>query len=444
MAATLRDEFGDITKALDVVDERIDFVVDRYELGDALLDAVELGHRVEAVIARLGLAATNNGVAAEHGQRTIGQYVAARTNNGSLDVNRLTTTAKWLRDFPILAAAFGGELTRDHVEYLRKKLDATYETHIKLKGDQQFFVDTAATCSFAGFTKACDYWLVRIDPDGKEPQEQIEKARLRIGSGRGGRGEISGMCDAVTAQALRTAVDHEAQKLRRADKEQGIDRTSGQRKMAALAALVARGFQRDDGSFPAPLGNIVMSQQVAEWALASLTGDIDSNDPDRTVPVDPTDVDGRCELIDGTPIHPFLAVAALGLCGPGGSIAAVHLRRHVMQADSRLLDVSVNARIFPEWMSTAALVQSRGQCETHGCDNPHSWLQTDHIDPVANGGETRFDQAQTQCRPDNQAKGATTGHTAWRDKPAPPRRTHRPQQRSSRDADDGSADDDAT
>jgi len=102
--------------------------------------------------------------------------VAARTTSRAQDIDRKVKRAKWLRDFPIFESAHGHELTDLHVDYLRKHLDRTYNTHIKLVSDQQFFVDTAASCSFAGFTQACDYWLVFIDPDGKEPIDQIDKS----------------------------------------------------------------------------------------------------------------------------------------------------------------------------------------------------------------------------------------------------------------------------
>ena len=428
------DWFTDITKTLDEVEERLAFMTDRDELGDAMCSAVELGHRVDALQARIGLLSTNNLVAAESGQRTMGQYVAARTNSRAIDIDRKIKRAKWLRDYPILEATHGRALTDEHVDYLRKNLDCTYDRHVALTGDQQFFVDTAATCSFPGFIQACEYWVGHIDPDGKEPTDQIEKAYFRIGKGSGGRGELKGECDSVTRSDIETAVEHEAEKIRQADKANGLQRTTGQRKMAALAALVKRGFARDDGTYPVPLGNIVISQPVLEWALTTLGG----ADPGDTVPVHPTDPDGRCELIDGTPIHPFLAVHALGLIGNGGVANPVTLRRYVLDANSRVLDVSVNARIFPEWMRTAALLQSRGACEQAGCDAPHHWMQMDHVDPVDNGGETRFDNVQTGCRPDNQAKGATTGHIPWRDHTPPPRRNprRRPAQRSDTSSDD--------
>jgi len=437
--ATLVDRFTDVTKLLHEINDQIVFTVDRDELGSALCDAVQVSHLLQSVAAKLGLAATNNAVIAQAGQRTTGQFVAARTNGRGRDINRLTNTAKWLRDFPIFESAFGFELTADHVDYLRKTLDTNFDTRRELTDSQQFFVDTARRCSFAGFVQACDYWLTYVDPDGKEPKDQLERSRLRIGTGRGGRGEIEGTCDAVTAQIIKTAVDHEAAKLRRADQADDVDRTDAQRRMVALANLVQRGFARDDGTFPAPLVNIVMSLKVAEWAQAVLAGKIEPGD---VVPVDAHDIDGRCELIDGTPIHPFLAVAAMGNYG-FDSAGQPNLRRYVLTADSRPLDVSVNARSFPEWMRTTALIGTRGQCGTFGCESPHSWLQIDHVQPVVHGGETRLDNGEPSCSPDNLSKGADQGRKAWRDRTPPPRRTplHRPKPRGTTSSSDDDPDD---
>ena len=141
---SVSDEFNDITKALDVIEDRIAFMVDRDQLGNALCETVELSHRVQALVGKLGWQASSNGVAMNHGQRTIGQYVASRTNSRAIDIDRLITTAKWLRNFPIFEAAYGHELTDAHVHYLRTKLDATYDTHCRLVDDQEFCVSHGA------------------------------------------------------------------------------------------------------------------------------------------------------------------------------------------------------------------------------------------------------------------------------------------------------------
>ena len=429
---TLSDQLVDVTKVLDAVQHRLPFTVNRDELGDAMCDVMQLTHRVQALAAQVALAATNHRVAADAGQRTVGQFVAARTNSRARDVDRLKRTAVWLQDFPLFADAFGHELTDAHIQYMRKTLDKTYDTRVALKGDQEFFVTTAASCSYDGFVKACDYWLVHIDPDGEEPKDQIESSRLSVYSRRGGRGLIEGSCDAISAQKIRTAVEHEAEKLRTQDKANDVHRSDAQRRMAALTSLVTRGFAREDGTFPAPLINIVMSQSVAEWARGVLASDIEPGD---TVPVDAHHIDGRCELIDGTPIHPFLAMLALGDHGLD-SAGQPNLRRYVMDAKSRAIDVSVNARSAPEWMRTTALIQTRGSCSTFGCDAPHHWMNIDHVQPVAHGGETHLDNVEPLCRPDNQHKAATPGLTAWRDRTPPPRRNPRRSQQHRGDPDD--------
>ena len=156
-----------------------------------------------------------------------------------------------------------------------------------------------------------------------------------------------------------------------------------------------------------------MSETVAEYLLEEAA--IETGDP---APVKWNDVDGRCELIDGTPIHPKHVLPILGVAT---------FRRHILNAKSRLIDVSVNARTFPQWMRNALHVQARGACETHGCDAPHRWIQADHTEPHSHGGQTRFSNGQNQCTADNHAKTNTAGNTAWRERQLPARR--KPQRR---------------
>jgi len=439
-AVRIGDEVTDLIKGLDRISDRLDFVVDPIELADLTCALHEAGARLDALKGRAGLASELNGLYSVTKHRKVGQYVAARTGFRAVDVNGFVNRAKWVRDFDQFHAAHGVGITEAHIDLLRRELDTDHETRTRLMQaeHQESFVFAAATCTFDDFVEVVEYWKVFGDPDGEEPKDQIESAKLSIRNGPGGRGIIKGEVDAVSRLEIETAIEAEAEKLRKADKRAGIERTAGQRRAAALVILIKRGAVRDDGTMAGPLGNIVISQTVLDWALGQLSG---QDEPTDTVPVHPFDVDGRCELIDGTPIHPFLAVVALGLAGRGGVMDRNVLRRYVLDADSRLLDVSVNARSFPEWMRTAIHVQSRGRCETHGCDSPYQWLQTDHVHPVDAGGETHVGQGQAQCFGDSQAKGAQTGHTAWRDRPKPKRRRPRPRGTANSD-DDGNDDGD--
>ena len=108
---------------------------------------------------------------------------------------------------------------------------------------------------------------------------------------------------------------------------------------------------------------IVMGEKLAEQLLLAHV------DPDTPITPSFNDPDYRCEFIDGTPLHPKLAQALLGIA---------EFRRMIMTAKSRDLDVSVNSRAFPQWMRDAALVTTRGGCSEHGCDAASHWLHMDH------------------------------------------------------------------
>ena len=430
----IADALVSIDKAIGVVRDHLPFVTDHQLLGDVVLDVIGLGTDLDSLRLQLIKQAEVNGVAQRAGLRTMGQFVAAHTNNPAAPSNRDRRLIKWLRHYPVFEAALERrDMTVAHLEYMRTKID-TARTYQHLRDDQQILADAARDCGFDGFKTVCDYWMIAVDPDGEEPKDQIAKTFLQMRKGPGGRmlGKFS--LDAATGAMLETMVEHEAEKICKDDIATGALRSPGERNALALVRLAERGFRREDGTHPVPLLNMVMSQKVAEWAIEQLT----NPDPncDR-VPVDAFDIDGRCELIDGTPVHPFLIAAVTRMY----TFGAPNLRRCVMDAKSRILDYSYNARSAPQPLRTANHLENRGRCTIPGCDAPHHWLQIDHVDPDSNGGETSLPNTQPACRPDNQAKGATTGHTAWKNKPPikrrkPHHRTRRPNPDPDPDPDD--------
>jgi len=114
------------------------------------------------------------------------------------------------------------------------------------------------------------------------------------------------------------------------------------------------------------------------------------------LPIAFDDIDKRCELLDGTPLHPTYLLALLGLAT---------FRRQVLNAKGRTIDVSVNARGFTPWQQHALRVEARGRCQTPGCDAPFPWLEADHIEPYSRGGPTLLANGNMRCGPDNKAKG---------------------------------------
>lgn len=387
----------DIEKAIAAVRDQLTFVTDPAVLGDAVLTLVSATGALDGLRAELVTQARVNGVPQSVGVRTMGQFVGSHSNASPVVTRRDDLLGTWVRDYPIFAEAyFAGPLTAEHVFVLRK-LETSRSAGL-LRTAQQLLVEAAdGVETFKAFERACEYWLVTVDPDGEEPLDQLDKNSVRFQPGSGGRGKMIADLDAVSFAAVKKMINHRADRLRTEQGAVDAPVAAANDRYSALMSLLTDGFARADGTLPVPIVNVVMSQKVAEWAHGQLTGAPGTD----SVPVDANDVDGRCELIDGTPVHPLLVAA---LCGLWRFKPPV-MRRYVMTAKSRIVDYSYNARIAPEHLRTASLIEHRGLCSTPGCDAPHHWLQMDHTDPHSKGGPTSLPNTTPKCQPDNQAKG---------------------------------------
>ena len=169
---------------------------------------------------------------------------------------------------------------------------------------------------------------------------------------------------------------------------------SRRRKSIAFMNLLTRGFQRQDGSFPMPMINIVMSEKVCEALLASILN------PDEPIDFDLAwdDVDKRCETIRGVPIDPRRARTALILG---------EFRRHVLKPDGKPASYTRNHRLFDEHQKAALMVAARGRCEHVGCTSPWITLTADHKHPASKGGPTSCVNGGIRCDPCNKDKSDT-------------------------------------
>lgn len=382
---------GDIDRLLDELFEVPSSIVDDESLAQGLVAMHAVQTRVEAAHGRLLTMARERALAARRGHRRLEHQLLADTPVSGREARARVRRTDWLREFPRFAAAHeSGVMSAAHVERVRRSLDNP-RTRLALRRDERIFIDAARTCSFADFEKVCDYWRIAADPDGAEPAEQVAQTSVTARRRSDGMVEIDGLLDPLSGQVFLAAWDAETQRLAVADDESGERRSIGVRGAEALLRLVARGSARADGSHPDPLVHIVMSQQVAEAAMQRF-----AFGADVPVDTDPFDLDKRCELIDGTPIHPRLALAALGIAA---------LNRVVFDAASRPIDVSYASRGFPKWLKHLLLLRSRGRCENDGCDSPYPWLQVDHDLAHSKGGRTTRVNGVIRCRPCNLAKG---------------------------------------
>jgi len=151
----------------------------------------------------------------------------------------------------------------------------------------------------------------------------------------------------------------------------------------------------------------VLSQQLAETLLNNLPNNEDGNgdkEPEpgdhparrERLPIDAQDIDGRCELGNGTPIHPRWALHTM---------AAATLRRLVLTTENEATNLSRKIRSFPPHLKLALLAAARGRCQINGCDAPVPWLEADHVHPWNHQGETDIARnGQILCSHHNKAK----------------------------------------
>ncbi len=370
------------------------------EEADAWAQRVQgIRNRVDALFAESAVSAHEAGVQVGSGLRTMANHVAAETGVDPAVVGADKNLGVWLRSFPGLGeASAGGLLSRRHLQVIRANDNA--RTHQAMIDAQEFLVEIAAE-PWRDFLEALRYWVLAADPDGDEPEQQRESRKLTVR--RTGDGSVSGSfrLDPVAGAALLTALNQEGDRLWRDDQESGAERTTTQRFADGLVNLVGRGAKRSNGSVPAPLIHLVMSPAVAADVLIRLACEEAGEplpagiDPWR-LPIAHGDIDARCELVDGTPIHPRLAAAYIGIA---------ELRRLVMSAEGEVLDLGQKVRCFPRQLKEAILVAARGRCAETGCDAPLSWLQADHELPYSRHGPTAIRNGKARCDPHNKVKG---------------------------------------
>ena len=355
--------------------------------------------KTDALLAEAAVSAHEASVQVGSGLRTMASHVAAETGADPAVIGADKNLGVWLRSFPLLArAAAEGRLTRRHLQVIRSNDNP--RTHEPLREAQGFLIEIAAE-PWRDFVEALRYWVIAADPDGEEPREQVDQRG--VSAKRQGDGTVKGsfVLDPIEGTALLNALSQESDRLWRSDQDAGVDRNTRQRFADALVNLVSRGARRKNGSVPAPLVHLVMSPQVAADALVRiaceragepLPGGVDP----WLLPIAHGDVDARCELVDGTPIHPRLAVTYLGIA---------ELRRLVMSADGEILDLGMKVRCYPRHLKDAILAAARGRCAESGCDAPLTWLQADHDMPFSRHGPTATRNGKARCDPHNKAKG---------------------------------------
>ncbi len=383
--------------------------MDVTELGALSVELTESRRQLDGVIAAVVAEAARAGVPASVGQRTMAQYIASRTHERPAVIRSDERVGRWVSSLRLIEEAMlDEEALRDMVSDLRRL--ENIRVAMAMRRDQHLLrrvgprprmevvrerlrVLAQGECrSLRSLTELFAYRLTTSDQDGPEPYDEEAINTFNVRRLPDGRVRGTFDLDPVTGEIVMQQIGVEENALFNEDQENGIPRTVPQRRAKAFANLVRRGANRSTESAK-PLIHVVMSLKVLQNAIAQMAKD--PQEQDFTSVLDPSDPDGRCELIDGTPIHPNYALVLL---------MQARVRRQVLTAKNITLEASYETRLFPDWMHYIRLVESRGQCAAAGCDAHHSWLHKDHRQPRSKQGPTALDNLDPLCGPDNRFK----------------------------------------
>lgn len=378
------------------------------QLNMVLVRETALASQIQALQLAALQEAESAGMSLRFGNRILTTHLALETHQPVQALGAARAMALWLNDFPTLhTGLLTGALSWSHLSAL-KEID-TARTHRFLVRDQQMLVDAAQDFVWTDWKQIVATWLNAADPDGELTDPADPSYGMKVRTKANGDVIVTMLMDPVTGEAFLTMHDAELKKLEKAERQQLKNDPNApvtsirQKSLDAMLRLMVRGWRREDGTYPDFLVNIVMSETVAEDLLARTFGHIDPNG-DNPLDIDPfelpiawDDIDGRCETIRGTPIHPRHAL---------GILLAGRLRRLVFDADNAITNHGQDIRLFDKKQRNALLVTQRGQCAL-GTQAPFRWLEADHIKPATKGGPTDLANGQMINGAENQAKGAS-------------------------------------
>jgi hypothetical protein len=402
-----------VVRAVALLAEGVD-ALDARELADRLGEVERTLRTLEAVAVSIVAVADRRELFREDGHASVRGWIKASTRVSDHTVTQRVRTAKLCTGLPQCHAALAaGEVGVDQVRELART-HANPRCGGALGSVIDRLLDLSGQAPHEGFVRALRQWERLADADGahrdSEAAHAARSARMAL---VGDEGYLDARMGAVQFAQMKEVFDRFTQAEFDAEWDElrhqfgddpcpgMLERTEGQRRADALAAIFARAAVADPAAKdPEPVVDIVIDQAVYEAHLeATVTS--------QPVQFDPSDVDRqRCRTTSGVPVDPADAVAA-SLLG--------HVRRVVLDADGRIIDLGHRCRVFTGGARQAALLQaaldSDGRCIWPGCGLHR--CQIDHTVDWADGGSTNPANAGPLCPRHNRFK--TRGYRCWRD-----------------------------
>jgi hypothetical protein len=286
------------------------------------------------------------------------------------NAHRLVATGRALEHLPVVAAAFAeGRVTAEAVAAIApvardEHRAAAAAAGVDLAAVDPVLANTAATRPYQELVQVVHHYLLRLDPDGTEP-DPTEGRRFSIvrhaDGSRSGRFEL----DAVGGEKVEAVLESMLQ----ANRPAGDTRTRGQQQADAFV-------QWADNTLAA--GGLPFLRTVKPHVVATIgLGDL----------MDPHTGYGAGRTGFGAIIS---AARARWLACDGG------IARVVIGPEGQLLDMGRDKRLFPRHIRRALDLRDGG-CVFAGCFAPTHWCDAHHVLHWIDGGETSVENGALLC-----------------------------------------------
>jgi hypothetical protein len=407
--AALVRQLGEVLDGLAAADWGL---VDPVSAGDALVDLMGAGSKLDAVSAAVAGRVEASRVWAEDGSRSASAWLGRAAGRDRSEMKGLFSRARALRDMPVTQAAHeAGDVSARHVRLLGKAQRINPEA---FGGDEAWLMTQAQSLRFDDFAKVIAYWCQCAAPDEVEEQARAryERRRARLTRGLDGTGHLEVDLDPVGHAVFAEALGRIEQEMWEADWADARDRVGPDATKADLARSDAQ--RRHDALVEMAKRSAAMPDGVREPI------------PLVTVHIDHDTLVGRvCELSTGQVITPGEVLPLL---------CAADLERAIFDSPSRLIDLGEQRRFFVGGTRRAVEI-CQPRCVHHSCEVPAERCDIHHVEPwpagpttQANGeprcpahhpGRRRKDKARKRRRGERTGKTARGSGDGEADPPRP-------------------------
>jgi len=338
-----------------------------FDLHDAVLRLQRAASTVAVASARALVAWDDQRAWCGKGHRSAAHRLANDAHRSLRQARTELRRARQLEAMPAAATAvLAGRLSIDHVDLLgraqRPWRDAVFAEH------EGTLVEQCAALRWDQASRLVDYWVQHVDAVAAEQADQVRTSDVHCWASTTFQGTvvIDAQLDPIGGAVFTTELERLERELWLADQATGADRTSRQRRAAALVEMAARSAAMPEGSRrPAPLFTVLVGDQTARHL---------------------------CELATSrTVLHPTELL---------GYLDAALVESVIFDGPTDVLAVS-RRRTFTGALRRAIEVRDRECQHPSGCDTAAHLCDVDHIVPWSTGGVTHQRNGRLLCAPHN-------------------------------------------